>query len=1483
MALLIGALVLLGNAQFRSSSPNILVAPFALCARPAATIDLVLPPVDFVLTHSANALIGSKFKFEVAFNNTYGSNPGYGPYLNVIFPASGIDGSTVGPLLDGISFDQTLGATYLGSPLTPIVKTFMPVNTNTPLVGSVVHPFTGQTMTGATGDQLVVIELPFSSYTPQQPPAGVIVNAELSKLADINDLLTIRVEGGFRYGCSPTGSAMGFTNGLDIDTGTVTPVLFTIDKKCDDCSEIGPKMGETATGPNFPHHYTISMNVAPGQIITNLKVTDLLPDNLAFKGLTSIYPSGSGPPTLPPVGVAANNNLLIVPFPTFTGTGGTQTQPDIVIVFEFFIPDKDASGAWILNPNSGASAISENNATVEGNWTPLDLRDPSGLEILDPSGPEYTLVCKSIALEKEVINTTKSNLNVAAIFPPTDNAPKDVLLNTLNFKVSDYFTLNQLTVDDIISDGQVFLTFPPIYTPKFSVTDQLHSATASFSTANLIVTSLTCTGFPNGRTRALFTLPGSMTGGWALTTPSSVPAIGKITFYTRIVENYLCPVPSGDSSVDQNDKLFDRATINGTILNNSTLQPIGPMQDDTEVDFKLLIGLLSKSAFAHTDRYGVQTLSPPASKLFAPGDLITFRLTYKLPHGDIEKFSIADYLPMPVLETTQMSTSPLPVCAGIPVVNTACFQFGSLNLTGKPVVTKPPVNSLLFDYGPSFDDPLSPLNGKLIDILVTLEIQNDPFVDAMSMANQISSNEASSFYEKTSEVTIAQFKVAEPKLAIRKSALKTDNSAGVFSPGVTPPYNTWFSPTMITSTILSNPNAIHSNLSNVDAGDLVDFGVVVENLGSSPYGAFDVKVSDTIPPGFVVPTGGANLTVRDGTGVAIPFTGGATFFTPAGIELTDSSLTAGSLQAHSLTSGKNIAVITYTLQIDPQIGTCQKLDNIASITNYSSTEQGPNYADPTTGVSGKYTDTSSVTIRPTISKALIATNQPYTFGSNVTIGEEVTYEITVNLPEGTTPSLTVTDPLPSGLQATGVGPTSSLIPLLPAPIITPTLFPGACGGSVTLNFGAINVPVDNNPTNNWFKVQMKARVCNVPGNVNGTILNNFATVNSALCQSNSKLVPVKVVEPKLNITKQFTPAMIPANGSSQITLSVTNSGTSPAFDIVVEDPLPLSPFSSVTPVTTPSGWLFATPIMSPNTVATYKSLPGTSIAPNVTVIFTFKVVATNCGTLPNTATITHATTLSGPWPFERDEPPTSASASVLISAAPGTSCPCVAPPSGMVDWWKFDENPGATTANDTRLTNNSGADGFGSSAPSPWVQGWVANALCFDGINDYATVVSQGEVNFAGNCTGATESFSIDAWIKTPVANNPIIDKRVPGPIGYYLFLSSGRLGFQMNGINFVSAGPNIADNNWHFITVTVPRCALIPATLYVDGLQMMTFTPPTASLVNTASLQIGRNVPGVGQGYLRGCVDELEIFKRVLSATEVKLIHAAGRSGKCK
>ena len=509
IALLLVIFSLLVCPQSRPSAQRALPGSMALCAKPRARIDLVLPPIDFVPTKMANTLIGSKFKFEVAFDNITGTGAGFGPYLDVILPASGIDGAAVGPPYDGISFDSVLGATYLGSQVPATVYTFTPpIGSTTPLIGSVIHPFSNQTIAGSTGDQLVVIKLPFGSYTPQQPPAGIIVNALVSNLADVDASLTINVQAGFRYACSATGNGGGalVSTPTDSDSGIIFPVLFTLDKTYDG-PEIGPKMGETATGPNFPHLYTIAVKVAPGQTVTNLKVTDLLPNNLAFKNLTSFSPTNGVPEPLPPIGVAASNSVLTVSFPSVTG--GTSVLPDVVVKFEFFIPEKDALGAPILNPTTGASAISENGAQVEGMWPqPLDTRDaPGGLQVLGPNGPAYTLVCKSIALQKSGINTSKGNANVAAILPPTDNAPGDVIRYTLAYQISDYFIFNQLTVQDLVSDGQTLQLSPA---PTFTATDKTKNLSGTITGANFN-SNISCTP---SLTTVNFNLSGAMGREW---------------------------------------------------------------------------------------------------------------------------------------------------------------------------------------------------------------------------------------------------------------------------------------------------------------------------------------------------------------------------------------------------------------------------------------------------------------------------------------------------------------------------------------------------------------------------------------------------------------------------------------------------------------------------------------------------------------------------------------------------------------------------------------------------------------------------------------------------------------------------------------------------------------------------------------------------------------------------------------------------------
>lgn len=248
---------------------------------------------------------------------------------------------------------------------------------------------------------------------------------------------------------------------------------------------------------------------------------------------------------------------------------------------------------------------------------------------------------------------------------------------------------------------------------------------------------------------------------------------------------------------------------------------------------------------------------------------------------------------------------------------------------------------------------------------------------------------------------------------------------------------------------------------------------------------------------------------------------------------------------------------------------------------------------------------------------------------------------------------------------------------------------------------------------------------------------------------------------------------------------------------------------------------------------------------------------------------------------------------VRLSYQPVPGCSaCVPPPSGMKLWLTFDETMG-TVANDIAGFNNIGVYGAPSTRPAP-TAGVVAGALSFDGADDYVEVAHAADIDMLGNCAlDVADSFTIDAWIKTSSSASlqTVLDKRTHSgdtnqQTGYHLYLSNGRVGFQMasnDHTNFTAPGSPINDGQWHFIAVTVTRCRSAVGNIYVDGNLVHTFQPLITNLSNTANLLVGKRHSAFGNNFFAGQIDELEIFKRALSAAELNAIFSAGSAGKCK
>jgi len=1136
----------------------------AQAAPPAPEASLTVPPGGF---------IGDTLDFTVSFDNADVTDTGFGPFINLFMPASGEDGD------DGISFD---GATYLGVPVdaTVVPITGCPIN----------HPFLGSVDCPAgfgPGDEMVVLVLPFGSFTPGQPAADIAVSATVSDLADVDAPLEIAAVAGFRYGDSPTGSTPLVQD--PPATASHTPELWRLSKRY-----LGPE-DETATGPNFPRQYEVVVQIAPGQTIDPLTVTDLFPNNLVYLGVSSTVPAGGNVVTEPPTTAAQNppDNELAVELGPVTGTGGE----DAVVTVDFYVPEMDADSAPVLDPASGDDVLSANEAAGAGLWDPIDGRDGTNVAVAagDVADPEHILEDQSIAIQKSVDNVD----DVGA----PEASPGDTLQYTLDFQVSDYFTFGGVTATDVFTDGQ---TLDPGFTPQITFDDDDDSVAGAVSPG---AQSVTRADAPcgNGSTEILFDISqaiqdlggdGVLTGGRALGADTG-PSTGTITFQTVIDSNYHCL--DGGDPLDSNDRLTNDVVIAGEVLDNATQSPQPTPQfedDDSRASVAVVPGSLFKNIYARNDNLPADPddlnggLAPLTE--FAAGDTITYRLTATLPLTNVEDLSLVDYLPLPVLgvpASIPFDASPNPTGA-LPPVGEA--RLGSLDtftaVSGitPTVTTDVTANSATFDYGNYQAEDGHTL--ATVDILLRVQISDDPFVDGLLLTNQVRQYFSDSFTAESFLDAIVQFELTEPALSVRKGVVAADNPNATFSPGsvgpvafsgpvgsATPPRWTG---TISSAGLAADP--IDSDITGgVDAGDLVTFAVVVENGGAGHYGAFNVEISDSVPVGYEFPApADLNLQVTDGTGAPLAYTdlGGGLF--GSGIALTDPTPAPGDHEMGALApydpdAGTNIAVVTYNLRIDhttdpDPVTSNQTLVNTATVDRYTTTSGGANF------VPGGISDPASVTTStPAIAKTITGTNQAHTANRDVAVGEQVSYEVRVQVPEGEHPNFTVTDTLEPGLAFVSFdrvsfdpdpGPLSTNLPDLsdaidPGNVVVSPANGGQddAGRIATFDFGTITNPDTDNDTVEEIVLGYTVVVLNTTDNQNidPTRLDNDVTTSYG---GDGSAPSVTVVEPAVRVDKSVAPVDVDAGDRVTFTLVVSNlaadGADATAFDVSLADVVP---------------------------------------------------------------------------------------------------------------------------------------------------------------------------------------------------------------------------------------------------------------------------------------------------------------------------------------
>lgn len=1226
-------------------------------AVPSTTIN-ISPEVFIGEQIGTSTIFGAPTTFTVTFDNTDADETGYGPFVELVLPAAGIDSN------DGITFAS---ATYLGQPLAPAA-------TITCTTGTFINPLVlpANTARACTpGTQIVILQIPFGSFTPDQPPAVISVRANVSNLADVGTPLTINASSGFIFGDSPTGTASTFQAAPS--SASTTPILFTSRKRY-----IGPE-DETATGRNYPRQYVIEADIANGQTIASFVLSDVLDNTMQFISYVTSTPVGTPgltPSTTVPGGTYSRN------FASVTGALGF---PEATVTFEFYIPRDDSTGTPVLNLTTGAFRTRDNNSAATGSWTPIDTRDGGARTVtVDPAGPEHQLQEQSIATQKSVAIVTDTGASGLS--------PGDTLEYTIVYQVSDYFAFDTLVSTDTFSDGQRFLCS---FIPTFTASEQSGAPTATgtftFSSCTSGLTDNTAFSGPffsvdrsqiqntvqpsagNGSTQLTFNVSGLLatigandgllvgaeipqggTGGPipANANPATRPSTTfQIVFRTVVQADFTDLYgPVTNRRVDQGDTLTNGNIISGRVLNYVDLTPTAnTVTDDTGTTLRIPIGAVSKSIYAIR---GVTPAPVPAE--LATFETVTYRIQYTLPTCSVEDFRVIDYVPLPVFNVADPNADGTPNAfvfqdlqdATVPATGVAKYgpndtfssRIGVLNGTPGTSVTVPTVttntangnNFIQFEFGDFSANTTDPCN---LDILFTITANDRPFADGLFLTNQVRAIERDTSATNSPTDAIIPIELTEPVIApnFRKGVIATNRltpEGAVFTQGIAVTnqftFNAAGCPAFAANITSANVSSFNnSNLTGIDADDIVTFAIFVQNSGSGLNGAFDIRVRDAIPNGYTIPASGLQLCVRNGTGTALPFTqSGAGLFSPTGyLELTDPSASAGALargtdsSGQPINNGLNIAVITYNLRLDRATETNTVGDpsptadptspnrtrtNTASLLRFAGREGGTNFITGTTAdaPSNQVSDPADTVSRPiAVAKTLIATNQAFTTtnvplnGEDVAIGEIVTYRLVVSVPEGVVNNFRIIDELPQGMAFVGCTinnpPATEIeaspgINLVSAGAATKSLttctegtgnndFPEVgntargAGTQIVFFYGNINNTNADNTVNEIIVITYQAVVTNVPTNQDNTTRENGARVTYDVGPGGNpppalQRARVIIQEPNPTVDKS-----IPSNdpnldvGDTVGFQIVVTGAELNAYDVVMTDRLPVDP------------------------------------------------------------------------------------------------------------------------------------------------------------------------------------------------------------------------------------------------------------------------------------------------------------------------------------